>query len=118
MDSENSLLSLGFDCAGLSRASLNFCQSFALSLKERVSAISCSALTQWLSNMKLVMFTPRRSAPRRISLASLSLARPLNLCDRFLRAAIAGIAALCMYTRLLTYVQCTLMSRTCQAEDN
>jgi hypothetical protein len=41
--------------------------------------------------MKLVMFTPRRSAPRRISLASLSLARTLNLCDRFLRAAVAGM---------------------------
>ena len=41
--------------------------------------------------MKLVMFTPRRSAPRRISLASLSLTRTLNLCNRFLRAAVAGM---------------------------
>jgi hypothetical protein len=98
VDSENSLLSLGFNCAGLSRDSLNFRQSFALSLKERVSAISCSARTQALSNMKLVMFTPRRSAPRRISLASLSLARTLNLCNRFLRAAVVGMERLSVCT--------------------
>src|SRR5215469_13473018 len=61
--SEKSLLSLGFSCAGLSRASQKVCQFFELSSKDRASAISCSARTQALSKIKFVMFTPRCSAP-------------------------------------------------------
>src|SRR5208283_3781448 len=110
VDSEKSLLSLGFNCAGLSRASLNLCHSFGLSSKKRPSAISCSARTHALSKMKFVMFTPRCSAPRRMSLASLSVARTLNLSERFFRAAVAGIVA-----PPLLYVQCTLVLRVCQA---
>ena len=116
VDSANSLLSLGFACAGLSSASLNFCQSLELSSKCRASDISCSARTHALSSMKFVMFTPRCSAPRRMSLASLSLTRKLNLSVRFFCAAVVGIVApLRTYTRLLSYVQCTLILRTCQA---
>lgn len=116
VDSEKSFLSLGFDCAGLSRASQNFCQFFELISNDRASAISCSARTHALSNMKLVMFTPRCSAPRRMSLASLSLARTLNRSERFVRFAVAGTAvSLCTYARLLVYVQCTLILRARQA---
>ena len=115
MGSEKSLFSLGFSCGGLSRASQKLCQFLGLSSKDRASAISCSARTQALSKIKFVMFTPRCSAPRRMSLASRSLARTLNLCERFFRAAVAGmVAPLRTYTRLLMYVQCTPLLRARQ----
>lgn len=108
VDSAKSFLSRGFTCAGRSSASLNLCQSLALSSKCRASAISSSARTQALSKMKFVIFTPRRSAPRRISLASRSLTRKLSRSVRFRRALIAGTShSQCTYTRHLTYVQCT-----------
>jgi len=97
VDSEKSFLSFGFTCAGLSSASQNFCQPLELSSKCRDSAISCSARTHALSNIKFVMFTPRRSAPRRISLASLSLTRTLNLSVRLFRA-VAGMGPPCVRT--------------------
>ena len=111
VDSEKSFLSLGFSCAGLSRALLNLCQSLGLSSKCRASAISCSARTHALSNIKFVMFTPRCSAPRRMSFASLPLSRMLNLSVRLFRA----VARICGTLPYIMYVQCTLSVRTCQA---
>jgi len=113
VDSEKSFLSLGFSCAGLSRALLNLCQSLGLSSKCRASAISCSARTHALSNIKFVMFTPRCSAPRRMSFASLPLSRMLNLSVRLFRA-VARICGTLPYTNPV-YVQCTLTVRACQA---
>jgi hypothetical protein len=79
-----------------------------LSSKCRASAISSSARTQALSKMKFVIFTPRRSAPRRISLASRSLTRRLSRSVRFRCALIAGTShSPCTYTRHPIYVQCT-----------
>ena len=113
VDSEKSFLSLGFTWAGLSRALLNLCQSLGLSSKCRASAISCSARTHALSKIKFVMFTPRCSAPRRMSFASLPLSRMLNLSVRLFRA-MARICGTLPYTKPV-YVQCTLTVRTCQA---
>jgi hypothetical protein len=113
VDSERSLLSLGFSCAGLSRALLNLCQSLGLSSKCGPSAISCSARTHALSKMKFVMFTPRCSAPRRMSFASLSLSRMLNLSVRLFRA----VARILRHPSVdqPMYVQGTLNMSTCQA---
>jgi hypothetical protein len=83
---------------GRSSASMNLCQSRELISKCRASAISCAARAHPLPRMKFVMFKPRSSAPRRMSLAGLALRRTLKRSVRFWREAVVGIhSSSCTY---------------------